>query len=155
MPGDPGRPVRMQHRKSEAQLHRDAALRRITRTRGWVIAASAALTAGVAAYVSASAPGRTLGAKMKGDTFVSTGSTHRRTTTQRMPPLATPSQLGLIAGAAPQSGSSGNSGGAGNSGSSGTSGNSGNSGNSGGGGNTGVPAPAAAGNSGAVVSGGS
>ena len=57
MPRDQRPPVRAHPRQSEAQLHRDAALMRIARTRGAVIGAAAALTAAIAAYVSANAPG--------------------------------------------------------------------------------------------------
>jgi len=82
-------------RQSVAQLERDAALDRIGRTRRWVIAGAAGLTAAFAALVSAIAPGRTLAARAPGG-----GVAEARTSTQsaspaQMPPLASPSQLGL------------------------------------------------------------
>lgn len=46
--------------RSRAALLRDAALERVRRTRRWVIVGTAALSAGIAALVSAVAPGRTL-----------------------------------------------------------------------------------------------
>ncbi len=45
-----------------AALQRDAAIARIGRVRRWMIVATAAMTAGVAALVSAIAPGRSSGA---------------------------------------------------------------------------------------------
>ena len=44
---------------------RDTALRRIRLTRGWMIAAAAGLTAGLAAVASALLPGKSLGAKSR------------------------------------------------------------------------------------------
>jgi hypothetical protein len=49
--------------RPRAVLARDAALARVRRTRRWVIAGAAALTAGFAALVSAVAPGRSLASK--------------------------------------------------------------------------------------------
>src|ERR1700751_2981819 len=49
--------------KSRAALARDAAILRVGRTRRWVIAGAAALTAGFAALVSAVAPGKSLASK--------------------------------------------------------------------------------------------
>jgi hypothetical protein len=80
--------------QSLAQLERDAALSRLSRTRRWVIAGAAALTAGFAALVSALAPGRTLGARAEAWTLSSTPATPARSVA-RMPPLASPSALGL------------------------------------------------------------
>ncbi len=80
-------------RHSEAQLHRDAALMRIVRTRRFVIAASAALTAGFAAVVSSVAPGHTL---RKSDRPLTTASTSNPVAAStQMPPLASPGDLGL------------------------------------------------------------
>ncbi len=82
-------------RRSEAQLSRDAALLRIVRTRRFVIAGTAALTAGFAAVVASIAPGRTL------HRTAATTPTGARTTARRatasltMPPLASPGDLGL------------------------------------------------------------
>ncbi len=152
--------------QSVAQLERDAALQRVTRTRRFVIGGAAALSAGIAALVSAIAPGHSLGANKAvasgTDTPASTATSGAATarasvSAKKMPPLAKPSDLGLTgppsgptapnsANQAP-SGSSGpapagNSGNTGNTGVSGNSGTSGNSGNSG---------PAPAGNSGPVA----
>jgi hypothetical protein len=80
--------------RSLAQLERDAALRRVGRTRRWVIAAAAALTAGFAAVVSAIAPGRT-GAHTQARALGSTRTQPGRVASTRMPPLANASDLGL------------------------------------------------------------
>jgi len=53
-------PVRAGRLRPPAALARNAALRRVSRTRRWVIAATAALTAGFAALVSAVAPGHSV-----------------------------------------------------------------------------------------------
>jgi hypothetical protein len=83
-----------QRSKSLAQLERDAALSRVGRARRWLIVAAAALTAGLAALVSAIAPGRTLGARAQVRVPVTNGSVRSASATQ-MPPLASPSTLGL------------------------------------------------------------
>lgn len=89
-------------RQSLAQLERDAALGRVGRARRWVFAGVAALTAAFAALVSAVAPGRTLSTRTHGVGATTTrplvvGST-------QMPPLASPSALGLQGpGQAPES----------------------------------------------------
>jgi hypothetical protein len=69
-----------------------------------VIGAAAALTAGISALVSAVAPGHTLGATTRPHGRVTSAPTHstRVAASTRMPPLESPSQLGLVAGAAPQ-----------------------------------------------------
>jgi F0F1-type ATP synthase membrane subunit c/vacuolar-type H+-ATPase subunit K len=89
-----------------AQRARDEALRRVRRARGLTIFGAGALTAGLAALVSAVAPGRSLGARTKVAAATSrTTSAPRRSATVelRMPPLASASQLGLQApGQAPQ-----------------------------------------------------
>lgn len=90
---------------SLAQLERDAALKRISRTRRWVLIGAAALTAGFAFLVSALAPGRSLGAKSQriGAAAVPRSSAAARSTAPAMPPLATPTELGLQGpGQAPQ-----------------------------------------------------
>jgi uncharacterized membrane protein YgcG len=156
--------MRVDHRmpdrgnQSRAAVARDAALRRVTRTRRWTIAGSAALTAGFAALVSAVAPGRSLTPKSQARTEASTAQPSSRATGSsaipNLPALATPSDLGLQgpdqapqsvapppqapAAASPPSG-----GNAGNRGTAGDSGNAGDAGNGGGGGG------------GPVVSGGS
>jgi hypothetical protein len=88
--------------QSDATLARDAALRRISRTRRWMLAGAAALTAGLAALASALLPGKSFGA----------GTTHHAqatasTSSSATPPLPAPAdgaQLGLTAsGQAPQS----------------------------------------------------
>jgi len=171
---------RSRHRgPSAAQLQRDAALVRVSRTRRFVIGGAAALSAAIAALVSAVAPGHSFGAKTAQAATSSrseSGSAptaHASTAAKRMPPLAKPSALGLSGPpsgpTAPSRGGSGqtgpvpaqNTGPAGNSGAAGSSGNSGNSGNTGVGstGNTGPansgPAPQAAPAPAPVTSGGS
>lgn len=84
--------------QSMAALARDAALARLGRTRRWVIAGSAALTAGFAALVSAVAPGRTLTSKQKvsGQATASSRSTHGAgAEIPSMPAPATAGDLGL------------------------------------------------------------
>ena len=89
------------HRKqSVAQLERNAALQRVTRTRRFVIGGAAALSAGIAALVSAIAPGHSLGANKAAaggtESSSSNASTARASVTpKKMPPLAKPSDLGL------------------------------------------------------------
>jgi len=84
--------------KSGAALARDAALARIVRTRRWVIAAAAALTAGIAALVSAVAPGHSLAAKSKtapsGD-VASASTSSSGSGIPRMPAPASAGDLGL------------------------------------------------------------
>ncbi len=81
------------HLQRLAALERDAAVARAGRVRRWAIAGTAALTAGFAALVAAIAPGKSLGAK-----HVSTPSrtpTASSSPSSPMPPLESPSQLGL------------------------------------------------------------
>jgi hypothetical protein len=163
--------------QSAAQLQRDAALVRVTRTRRFVIGGAAALSAGIAALVSAIAPGHSFGAKtaeaatQPRSESSSSSTVHASVTPKKMPPLAKPSALGLSgppsrptapsgsgstqtgnsgAGPAQNSGSTGNSGATGNSGNTGT----GSTGNTGPSGNSG-PAPQAAPAPAPVTSGGS
>ncbi len=82
----------MSNRRTQAQHQRDAALRRISRVRRWVLVAAAGLTAAIAAVVSAAAPGRSLGAKSKA--AVRTAAKHT-TGRPKMPPLASAGALGL------------------------------------------------------------
>ena len=79
--------------RSLAQLERDAALERVGRARRGLIIGAAALTAAIAALVSAIAPGHTLG-QARILTGAQTSAAAAATVTQ-MPPLASPSQLGL------------------------------------------------------------
>jgi hypothetical protein len=84
--------------RSRAVLARDAAFARVRRTRRWVIAGAAALTAGFAALVSAVAPGRSLASKSAVRTEASTGSSSARqgsTAIPQLPPAANPDTLGL------------------------------------------------------------
>ena len=87
-----------------AALQRDAALTRISRVRRGLIVATAALTAGVAALVSAITPGRSSGAVRAASSSVaavSSGASHGSSLT--MPAPAGPSELGLQGpGQAPQ-----------------------------------------------------
>lgn len=78
------------------QRERDAALDRVSRVRRRIGLGAGALVAGFAAFVSATAPGRTLGAKVPvGSETVPAGRTTGRSASLTMPPLASPSQLGL------------------------------------------------------------
>jgi hypothetical protein len=94
--------------RSAAQLERDSALHRIGLTRRFAIGAAAALTAGIAVLVSAVAPGRTLGATQYSAAYKAAYQRYlaarasATTPSTKMPPLASPSSLGLVAGAAPQ-----------------------------------------------------
>jgi hypothetical protein len=83
---------------------RDAALDRILRVRRWIIAAAAAATAGVAALISAVAPGHTLGASghSAGPSSNSAGTATSNPSPQ-MPAPAGASQLGLQGPAQPPS----------------------------------------------------
>jgi hypothetical protein len=94
--------------RSNAVLHRDAALARIGRARRWLIAGAAGLTGAVAAFVSATAHGHTLhkGAVVPAPART-TGSS---STSVRMPPLASASSLGLQGPAQDPQSSSGGSG---------------------------------------------
>jgi hypothetical protein len=82
-----------------AGLERDAALIRVSRTRRALFVGAAALSAGLAVVVSAVAPGRSLGAKPTFRAAVTTASVTGASSTQprpvRMPPLASPGELGL------------------------------------------------------------
>jgi hypothetical protein len=83
---------------SRAALMRDAALARVGRTRRWVIAGTAALTAGFAALVSAVAPGRSLASKSgagTGSVATPAASTLGPGSLPSMPPPANSSELGL------------------------------------------------------------
>jgi hypothetical protein len=159
--------------RAAAALQRDAALGRVSRTRRWLLAGAAALTAALAALASALLPGKSLGAKVHA-THASSKPVVRRSSSSvpGLPPPAGAAALGLRTEGSNSEGSNseGSSAGDGNSGA----GNSG-EGNSGSGnsGNTGspaaqpapqpapapAPAPAASGNSGnsggGVTSGGS
>ena len=79
--------------RSQAVLNRDAALGRISYARRWLIAGAAGLTAGLAAFASATAHGRTL----KKGTVVpeSARNVGSSSTAVQMPPLASPTSLGL------------------------------------------------------------
>ncbi|MHB8657161.1 MAG: hypothetical protein ACYC91_04280 [Solirubrobacteraceae bacterium] len=151
-----------------AQMQRDAALRRASHVRLGAVGASAALTAGLAAVVSAIVPGGSSAqTKLAASPRAAPAAQRSASLSTKMPPLKSGSQLGLQASGAPP-GSSGATGSTGNTGSAGSTG-AGSTGNTGGAasaGNTGAAAaPAgntgAAGNSGAgasapvVVSGGS
>ena len=88
--------------KSSAALARDAAIARVGRTRRWVIAGTAALTAGLAGLVSAVAPGRSLASKTSSHTETATaagkaasGANASSSAVPQLPPVANPSSLGL------------------------------------------------------------
>ncbi len=82
--------------KSRAALARDAALARVSRTRRWVIAGTAALTAGFAALVSVVAPGRSLASKQPARTpAVANTPSASSSAIPQLPPAASPRLLGL------------------------------------------------------------
>lgn len=88
-----------------AQRERDAALRRISRTRRWTIIAAAGLTAGFAALVSAVAPGKNFKAGARAAVVPGPSAAKRspgaHSSLPPMPPLASPGKLGLQAPATP------------------------------------------------------
>jgi len=105
-------PMNKRQTQSRAALARDAALQRIGRTRRWVIAGTAVLTAGFAALVSAVAPGRSLASKAQprteaaratasartgstGSGSTRSGSTRSGSAIPSMPPPAGAGSLGL------------------------------------------------------------
>jgi hypothetical protein len=79
--------------RSQAALNRDAALARIGYARRWLIAGAAGLTAAIAAFVSATAHGHTLKKGTTGSVPARTSGSSSRSV--QMPPLASPSSLGL------------------------------------------------------------
>jgi hypothetical protein len=85
------------HHQRLAALERDAALARTSRVRRWAIAGTAALTAGFAALVSVVAPGKSLGAKRTAASAAQAKAPAPAPapSAKAMPPLASPSQLGL------------------------------------------------------------
>jgi hypothetical protein len=107
---DPGSSVRPQRRT--AQLVRDAALRRVAVTRTGVIVSSAGLTAGFVVLVADTAPGKTYKTSSRSSapskTAAQAAARHRgtRSLAAALPPLATPSQLGLAAASAGSGGTS-------------------------------------------------
>jgi len=89
--------------RSAAQVDRDAALIRVSRTRRLVLGAATALTAGIAALVSAVAPGKTSASTADHSVrSAAPGFPASAASSNRMPPLATPTELGLGAGEAPK-----------------------------------------------------
>src|SRR5947209_2853528 len=75
---------------------RDAALHRISLTRRWIMVSAAGLTAGLAAFVSAILPGKSLGAKSTA--AVTTATRPSSTGPSSIPPLPDPAsaiQLGV------------------------------------------------------------
>jgi hypothetical protein len=75
---------------------RDAALRRIGRTRRWLLVATAALTAALAALASALLPGKSLGPKSHiATTAPARAASVPATVTPQLPAPATGAQLGL------------------------------------------------------------
>jgi hypothetical protein len=93
--------------RAAAQRTRDAAFARISRVRRRVIIGAGAATAAVAGLVSAVAHGRTLSTKGTHGAPAASRPAPRSSgvaTVAQMPPLASPSQLGLSGpGSAPQS----------------------------------------------------
>jgi hypothetical protein len=78
-----------------AQQHREAALARLVRVRGASVLGAGALTAALAAVVSAIAPGHTLGAKRRAAVASGPTAATTRAATAKLPPLASPGSLGL------------------------------------------------------------
>jgi len=90
--------MRTNDNRSRAVLARDAALARVRRTRRWVIAGAAALTAGFAALVSAVAPGRSIAEKSAAKSGVRTEASTSGSSSSaipQLPPAANPDTLGL------------------------------------------------------------
>jgi hypothetical protein len=87
--------------RSLAALERDAALVRVSRTRRWLIAGAAGLSAGIAALVSSAAPGHTLssrgqpGISTSGSASAPVRTASAARSSRTMPPLASPGELGL------------------------------------------------------------
>jgi hypothetical protein len=89
---------------SDRALVRDAALLRISRTRRWMLAGAAVLTAGLAALASALLPGKSFGAGSKGNARNVPATAANPTVTPALPAPANADQLGLQPpGQAPQS----------------------------------------------------
>jgi hypothetical protein len=87
--------------RDSAAWQRDAAIGRVSRTRGAVIAGAAGLTGGFALLAAALAPGHSLGATTHVAASTARTSSNRQPT---MPALANPATLGLEGqGAAPAS----------------------------------------------------
>ena len=84
-----------QRSQAVAQLERDAALGRVGRTRRWLIAGAAGLTAAFAALVSAVAPGRTVAARSQPGGVTEARTSSPSASSTAMPPPASPSRLGL------------------------------------------------------------
>jgi hypothetical protein len=82
--------------QSRAALARDAALARVGRTRRWVILATAALTAGFAALVSALAPGHSLAAKPQAGTAVAAATPSTGVSGSAIPAMPAPADPGSL-----------------------------------------------------------
>ena len=95
--------------RAAAQRDREAAFARIGRVRGLTIVGAGALSLVIAAAASSAAHGHTLGVKSHahhGSGGAARRTAHAGVAALKMPPLATPSQLGLQApGSAPQAAS--------------------------------------------------
>ena len=80
-----------------ATLHRDAALSRVSHTRKLVYAGAAALTGGIAWLAATAAPGRTIGTRppARSAGVTAAPSSGSNSAGQTLPPLASPSELGL------------------------------------------------------------
>ncbi len=89
--------------RPSAPLLRDAALRRVGRARTRLIAAAAGLSAALVALVADTAPGKTYRRTTAAVPAATARSRAPRTAraATRMPPLATPGQLGLATGPGP------------------------------------------------------
>ena len=106
--------------RAAAALQRDAALQRIVRTRRWLLAGAAALTAELTALASALLPGKSLGAKSRTPAVTKTTPAKRALATSgapALPPPAGAAALGLQGGESGQSSPESDNSGSGNSGS--------------------------------------
>jgi hypothetical protein len=94
MPGDQ-RPAFSQRDRDPALLRRDVALHRVAQTRRWLITGAAGLAAGLAALAASATPGRSQTSKGQSPAAGRTLVGPSVTSTTQLPPLASPSELGL------------------------------------------------------------
>jgi hypothetical protein len=94
MPGEQ-RPPLAHAGGDPALLRRDVALHRVAQTRRWLITGAAGLAAGLAALAASAAPGRSQTAKPQSPATGRTRVVPSAASATQLPPLASPSELGL------------------------------------------------------------